>query len=155
MFPRYLRLSAFHVFLSLLNSFHERWFSLSCIGVFFVMYWCTSCVWLQLLPFIDNRHLESIPCFRRFTVLNINYIKILKSFSLALMSAFLCSSLALIFLWHIVVQYIQDSYMFVLSRPSHSTQQKPSPHRWMDKSNSLTQEQGGHSYCQWWWSSYR
>ena len=68
MFPRYLRLSAFHVFLSLLNS-------LSCIGVFFVMYWCTSCVWLQLLPFIDNRHLESIPCLRRFTLLNINYIK--------------------------------------------------------------------------------
>ena len=29
------------------------------------MSWCTSGVWLQDLPFIDNRHLGSIPCFQR------------------------------------------------------------------------------------------
>jgi len=28
------------------------------------MSWCTSGVGLQDLPFIDNRHLESIPCFQ-------------------------------------------------------------------------------------------
>jgi len=30
------------------------------------MNWCTSGVGLQYLPFIDNRHLESIPRFQRF-----------------------------------------------------------------------------------------
>ena len=45
--------------LSLLITFHKGW-------VFFVMFWCKSGVWLQDLPFIDNRHLGSIPSFQRF-----------------------------------------------------------------------------------------
>ena len=36
---------------------------------FFVMSWYNG-VGLQVLPFIDNRHLWSIPCFRRFPCLN-------------------------------------------------------------------------------------
>ena len=39
-------------FTSVLNYFHEK-------VVFFVMSWCTSGVGLQVLPFIDNRHLGS------------------------------------------------------------------------------------------------
>ena len=35
--------------------------------VFFVMAWCTSGVELQVLPFIDNRHLWSILPFQRFS----------------------------------------------------------------------------------------
>jgi len=31
------------------------------------MSWCTSGVWLQDLPFIDNRHLGSIPHFQQFS----------------------------------------------------------------------------------------
>ena len=42
--------------LSLLNSFHKRWFSLSCLGV-------------QPLPFIDNSHLGSILRFQWFPCL--------------------------------------------------------------------------------------
>ena len=34
--------------------------------VFFVMYWCTSSIWLQLLPLRDNRLLGSIPRFQWF-----------------------------------------------------------------------------------------
>ena len=39
-------------FTSVLNYFHEK-------VVFFVMSWCTSGVGLQVLPFIDKRHLGS------------------------------------------------------------------------------------------------
>jgi len=35
--------------------------------VFFVISWCTSGVGLQVLPFIDNTHLGSIPRFQRFS----------------------------------------------------------------------------------------
>jgi len=35
--------------------------------VFFVMSWCTSSVWLQVLPSIYNMHLGSIPPFERIT----------------------------------------------------------------------------------------
>jgi len=37
--------------------------------VFFVMSWCTSGVLLQLLPFIDNSLMGSIPRFQRFPCL--------------------------------------------------------------------------------------
>jgi len=47
--------------LSLFNSFHESGFH--------VMSWCTSSVWLQVLPFIDNMHLGSIPHFQRIPCL--------------------------------------------------------------------------------------
>ena len=33
---------------------------------FFVMTWCTSSVWLQDLPFIDNWYLGTIRCFQKF-----------------------------------------------------------------------------------------
>jgi len=45
-----------------LKYFHKKVF-------FFVMSWCTSRFWLQLLPCIDNRHLGSIPRFQRIPCL--------------------------------------------------------------------------------------
>ena len=46
--------------LSVLNSFHKK-------VIFFVMSWCTSSVYnLQLMPFLDNRLLGSIPRFHQF-----------------------------------------------------------------------------------------
>ena len=36
-----------------------------------VMSWCTSGVWLQVLPFIDHRHLGSIPHFQWFSCISL------------------------------------------------------------------------------------
>ena len=46
---------------TLLNSFHKMLFSISCLG--------SSGVELQVLPFIDNRHLGSIHHFQQFSCL--------------------------------------------------------------------------------------
>jgi len=58
---RTITLSYILLELSLLIYFHKRW-------VFFVMSCCTSGVGFQVLPFIDNSHLGSIPGLQLFSL---------------------------------------------------------------------------------------
>ena len=45
-------------YLTFYLSYLSLFFSIKCGSLNSVMYWCTNGVWLQVLPFIDNSHVE-------------------------------------------------------------------------------------------------